>query len=100
MNDCINPVSDFGNVQESVCVTVRKIMDACRDQNCLENVPVYLTAESQQILESADSVKARSAELLYADVDVEPVPYQDGYYSVDISYYYRVIADTVELERG
>ena len=95
MSDCIQTVSDFDNVQESVCVSVRKIMDACRDQDCTEHVPVYLTADSQAILENATSVKARTAELLYTGVDVEPVPYQDGYFTVNIQYYYRVIADAV-----
>ena len=95
MRDCMNTVSDFSNVREAVCISTQKIMDACRDQDCMENVPVYLTAESQNTLECATSVKARSAELLYASVDVEPVGYQEGYYSVSIQYYYRVIADAV-----
>ena len=95
MSDCMNTVSDFSNVREAVCISTQKIMDACRDQDCMENVPVYLTAESQNTLECATSVKARSAELLYASVDVEPVGYQEGYYSVSIQYYYRVIADAV-----
>ena len=95
MSDCMNTVSDFTNVREAVCVTVQKIMDACRDQDCAENVPVYLTADSQRTLENADSAKARSAELLYADVEVEPLQYQDGYYCVNTRLYYRVIADAV-----
>lgn len=95
MQDCMNTVSDFGNVREAVCVSTQKIMDACRDQDCMENVPVYLTPESQKILECATSVKARSAELVYADVDVEPVGYQDGYFCVNIQYYYRIIADAI-----
>ena len=74
MSDCMNTVSDFTNVREAVCVNVRKIMDACRDQDCSENVPVFLTADSQQALENATSVKARSAELLLAEVEVEPLP--------------------------
>ena len=93
MQDCMNTVSDFSNVREAVCISTQKIMDACRDQDCMENVPVYLTQVSQQTLNCATSVKARCAELLYADVDVEPVCYQDGYYCVNIQYYYRVIAD-------
>lgn len=95
MQDCMNTVSDFGNVREAVCISTQKIMDACRDQDCMENIPVYLTAESQETLECATSVKARSAELLYATVEVEPMGYQDGYYCVSIQYYYRVIADAV-----
>jgi hypothetical protein len=95
MQDCINAVSDFGNIRQAVCISTQKIMDACRDQDCMESVPVYLTAESQETLECATSVKARSAELLYAAVDVEPVNYQDGYYCVGIQYYYRIMADAV-----
>ena len=95
MQEGMNTVSDFGNVREAVCVSTQKIMDACRDQDCLENIPVYLTQESQNALDCATSVKARSAELLYAEVEVEPVGYQPGYYCVSIQYYYRVIADAV-----
>ena len=95
MRDCMNSVTDFSNVREAVCISTQKIMDACRDQDCSENVPVYLTQESQNTLDCATSVKARTAELLYADVDVEPVGYQPGYYCVNIQYYYRVIADAV-----
>jgi hypothetical protein len=95
MQERVNTVSDFGNVREAVCVSTQKIMDACRDQDCMEDVAVYLTQDSQETLETATSVKARSAELLYADVCVEPVGYQDGYYSVNISYFYKVIADAI-----
>ncbi len=95
MQDGMNTVTDFGNVREAVCVSTEKIMDACRDQDCMEDVSVYLTRESQETLECATSVKARLAELLYADVCVEPMGYQEGYYCVSIQYYYRIIADAV-----
>ena len=42
MQDCMNTVSDFGNVREAVCVSIQKIMDACRDQDCMEDLAVYL----------------------------------------------------------
>ena len=95
MQDCMNTVSDFGNVREAVCVSTKKIMDACRDQDCMEDLTVYLTRESQETLECATSVKARSAELLYAEVGVEPVNYQADYYCVSVQYYYRILADAV-----
>lgn len=88
-------VTDFSNVREAVCISAGKLMDACRDQDCVEDVPVYLTTASQETLENATSVKARSAELLYADVSVEEIGYRDGYYCVNIQYYYRVIGDAV-----
>ena len=95
MQDCMNTVSDFGNVREAVCVSIQKIMDACRDQDCMEDLAVYLTEDSQETLECAGSVKARSAELLYAEEQTEPMGYLEGYYCVNIQYYYRIIADAV-----
>lgn len=95
MANCVNTVSDFGNVREAVCVSTRKIMDACRDQDCMEDVAVYLTAGSQETLENATTVKPRCAELLYTDVTVEPLSYREGYYCVELQYYYRIIADAV-----
>ena len=95
MQDCVSTVSDFGNVREAVCVSTRKVMDACRDQDCMEDVAVYLTTASQETLENATTVKARCAELLYTDVSVEPVSYRDGYYCLNLQYYYRIIADAV-----
>ena len=93
MTDCVGTVTDFSNVREAVCISARKIMDACRDQACMEGLPVYLTEESQQTLETAASVRARSAELLLAEVEVAPMQYQTGYYCVSCRYFYRVICD-------
>ncbi len=86
---------DFSNIRQTVCISTGKIMDACRDQDCMEHVAVYLTSQSQDALEGATTVKARCADLLYADVSVEPLGFRDGYYCVNIQYYYRIIVDTV-----
>ena len=39
------------------------------------------------------SVKAGCAELLYAYIDVEPVSFNRGFYTVDVRYFYRITAD-------
>ncbi|MBR6425484.1 MAG: hypothetical protein IKS29_05985 [Oscillospiraceae bacterium] len=72
-----------------------KVVDSCLDKDCIEDIRVYLTEESQAALEQSTSTKARSAELLNVFLDVQPVTFHKGYYSVDISYYYKVIADAV-----
>ena len=86
------PVFDSG-IREAVCVHTKKIMDSCRDKDCVEDLRVYLTRDSQACLERASCVKPRSAELLYSFVDVEPVPFHAGFYAIDITYYYKVIVD-------
>jgi hypothetical protein len=54
---------------------------------------VYPTRGSQEVIDRALSVKAGCAELLYAYIDVEPVCFNRGFYTVDVRYFYRITAD-------
>lgn len=80
---------------QSLSIHTQKITDSCRDKDCIEDLRVYLTAGSQQILDSAANVRVRAAELLYTYIDVEPVAFDRNHYCIDITFYYRVIADAV-----
>lgn len=84
-------------VGESVSVHTRKIYDSCRDKDCVEDLRLYLTSDSQRAVEGAVSVRARSARLLYADIDVDEVTFNRGYYSVDIRYFYRIQGEAFTL---
>jgi hypothetical protein len=84
------PVSSAACVKEAVCVHTNKIYDSCRDKDCIEDLRLYLTVESQSIVESAMNVRPKTAQLLYVDVNVETVSFNKGYYTVDIRYYYLV----------
>ena len=55
------PVTDDVCIREAVCIHTRKIMDSCRDKDCIEDLRVYLTRASQEVLEHAQCVKAGSA---------------------------------------
>ena len=81
------------SARESVCIHTKKIMDSCRDKDCVDCVRVYPTRSSQEVLDRAMSVKAGCAQLLCAYIDVEPVSFNRGYYTVDVRYYYRITAD-------
>ena len=84
---------DLRGIREAVCVHTGKITDSCLAKDCIEDLRVYLTVDSQQTLDCAASAKARYVELLFTQVQVEPVPYSSGYFTVDVTFYYRVIAD-------
>lgn len=47
----------------------------------------------QAVIDRAISIKAGKAELLYVYIDVEPIGFNRGFYTVDVRYYYRVTAD-------
>ena len=81
--------------RQMMSIHTRKITDSCRDKDCIEDLRVYLTTGSQQLLDSAANAKVRAAELIYAYMDVEPVAFDRNHYCIDVTFYYRVLADAV-----
>ena len=86
---------DPQDLRQCMSIHTRKITDACRDKDCIEDLRVYLTAGSQQLLDAAASARVRCAELLYTYIDVEPVAFDRSHYCIDITFYYRILADAV-----
>ena len=86
---------DPGDLRQAMSIHTRKITDSCRDKDCVEDLRVYLTAGSQQILDSAANVRVRCAELLHTAIDVQSVAFDRNHYCVDITFYYRILADAM-----
>ena len=87
------------NFREAVCVHTDKIYDSCRDKDCLENVRVYLTSCGQDIVDRAINVKCTRAEVIWVFTDIEAVPFNRGFYSVDLKYFFKVtLAVLTEIE--
>ena len=79
---------------ESVNIHTEKILDACRDKDCIDDLRVYPTVSSQAIIDTAFSVRPESATLIYADVNVDAISFNRGYYTVDVTYFYIVNGET------
>lgn len=86
---------DPGELHQAMSIHTRKITDSCRDKDCIEDLPVYLTASSQALLESSAGTRVRCAELISTYIDVSPVAFDRNHYCIDVTFYYRIIADTV-----
>ncbi len=86
---------DPSDLRNAMSIHTRKITDSCRDKDCIEDLPVYLTATSQAILENSAGTRVRCAELISTYIDVEPVAFDRNHYCIDVTFYYRVIADTI-----
>lgn len=80
---------------QAMSIHTKKITDACRDKDCIEDLRVYLTTGSQSMLDTAAGAKVRCADLLYAYIDVEPVAFDRNHYCIDITFYYRILADAI-----
>ena len=96
MHDTVSPGPLNGcnpPVKEAVCVHTNRIYDSCRDKECLEDLRVFPTRRSQEIIDSASSIKCKCAELLWTYIDVQEVSFNRGFYAVDIRFFYRIVAD-------
>ncbi len=79
--------------KEAVCVNAARIYDSCSDKDCLEDLQVYFTDLTQPTVDSAVSVKCRGTEVLNVLLDVEPVPFNKGFYAVDMTFFFKVYLD-------
>ncbi len=91
------PIQEDACIREAVCVHTRKIYDSCKDKDCIDELRVYPTVNSIPILDSAVSVRPKSAELLYVTSDVEEVSFNRGYYTIDLRFFYKIIGDASTL---
>ena len=83
------------DLRQALSIHTRKITDSCRDKDCIEDLRVYLTSGSQALLDSAASAKVRCAELIDTYIDVEPVAFDRNHYCIDVTFFYRILADAV-----
>ena len=74
--------------KEAVCVDVRRVYDSCSDKDCLSDMRVHFTESGQALVNSAAGVRGKSVELLDMFVEVEPVPFNRGFYSVDMTCFF------------
>ena len=91
------PVDNSAPVREAVSIHTRKIYDSCRDKDCIEDLRLYLDGISQNRINCALGVRARTAELLYSAVAVEEVSFNRGYYTVDIRNFYKVTGEAYSI---
>ena len=86
MSDKINPCCSSKNLKESVCIDVNRVYDSCKDRDCVMDMRVYLNPNDQLLLDSAVSIKPVDAEIVKVCIDVEPLQFNRGFYTVDVKF--------------
>ena len=94
MSDTRNTSPYCGGGRESVYIDTNRILDSCRDKDCFEDVSVYLSDCGSELLERASSVRTKCAKILCANIHVDNVPFNRGFYQIGITMYIKI---TVEL---
>ena len=76
--------------KESICIDTYRVLDSCRDKDCFENVKVYLTEFGEEIIDRTCNIRAKSAEVVCAYIDVNDVPFNRGFYQLNIKIYTKI----------
>lgn len=87
-------VSEFS---EPICISTNQIYDSCRDRDCVSDARVYLTEADQELIENAINVKLKRAEIIWVYTNIEPLSFNNGYYSIDLKFFVRT---TLEVFTG
>ena len=83
-------MADNNSFKEAVCIDAGRVYDSCCDRDCLEDLRCYFLPADQSLIQRALSVRARSAEVINVYIDVEPVSFNRGYYSCDLTFFFLV----------
>lgn len=78
---------------DTVCIDAARIYDSCGAKDCLSDLPIMFTQENQCLIENACSVRINRASVITSTVEVEPVAFHKGFYSVDMVFYFAVNLD-------
>ena len=90
MSDIKNGCPTSEDFKEAVCIDAGRVYDSCCDRDCLEDLRVFLCPEAQAKVERAISVRIKSAEVLNVLVDVEPVSFNRGFFSCDLTFFFLI----------
>ena len=85
---CPNP-----HPKENICIDTYRVLDSCRDKDCFENVKVYLTEFGEEIIERTTAIRAKCAKIVSAYIDVVDVPFNRGFYQLNIKIYVKIVCE-------
>ena len=82
-----------GNIKEAVCIDAMRVYDSCSAKEYLDNLRVYFTPDKHELIEQATNVRIRGAEVIKVFIHLEPVPFNQGFFAVDLNFFLDVCID-------
>ncbi len=76
--------------KEAVCIDAYRVYDSCADKDCLQDLRVYFTESGQHVIDQACSVRIDDVSVITVYVNLEPVPFNKGFYSVEMTFFFEV----------
>lgn len=90
-DNCLNAADR--EISTAICIDTARVYDSCADKDCLSDLRVYFTPPAQNVIDSAANIRCRGCDVLNVFTEVEQVPFNKGYYSVDMTFFFVVRLD-------
>ncbi len=91
--ECVPDYDCRDYFKEAVCIDAQRVYDSCSDKDCLEDIRVLFPAARQQLVDSATNVRVRDVNVITVYIDLQPIPFNKGFYSVDMTFFFDVSLD-------
>ena len=89
-----NFCNDNSLFKEAVCIDSSRIYDSCSDKDCLTDLRVlFPEAIARSVIDTATSARVKNVTVLDVLIDVEALPFNRGFYAVNMTYYFEVTAE-------
>jgi len=93
----MSEANSCGGFNNSVCIEVMRVFDSCSDKDCLEDLEVLFSSPCDiETIETASFIKCKCVEVINTVFGIEPVPFNRGFYAVDITYTFSVEIEAFE----
>lgn len=73
---------------ETIPIKVNRIFDSCSDRDCFSNIQILM--DGGTLPANITMVKCRCVRVSNICMNIEPVPFNRGFYAIDITYTFRV----------
>lgn len=89
-----NPRAEYqDDCREAVCIDAMRIYDSCSDKDCLEDIRVLFPPARQELVNCATNVRLKDVSVITVYVDLQPIPFNKGFYSVDMTFFFDVCVE-------
>lgn len=86
--------------KEAVCIDAMRIFDSCSFQECLEDLVFDFEEEDDEIIAEASYIKSRAITVTSVGFVVDAVPFNKGFYTVDITFNFRAEVEVFPAAGG
>ncbi|MCQ2435734.1 MAG: hypothetical protein MJ101_02385 [Clostridia bacterium] len=94
MNDMKGQTMGICPGRDNVYIDTNRILDSCRDKDCYENVPVFLTDAACELFEHGSVIRPKSANVIASIITIDSVPFNRGFYQVNARIFVRIVCET------